>query len=194
MTGMRTKSDRRAELLHAGRTVLAEKGFEATTIAEIVARAGVAQGTFYLYFTSKTSLVIALTLQMNEQIAASVRRVTADASSAAEVVERGVTAAFAQFASYRDILPILHSRTVFDHVSMSREEQFYIFHQLIADLIRQRQRIGDIAPTIHPDITARLISGLINHAADECYLYDVDTPEEVYRLETIRFIQRALGI
>ncbi|WP_376794932.1 TetR/AcrR family transcriptional regulator, partial [Thermogemmatispora sp.] len=36
---------RKAELLRISREVFAEKGFEATTISEIVARAGVAQGT-----------------------------------------------------------------------------------------------------------------------------------------------------
>ncbi|MEO6892020.1 MAG: helix-turn-helix domain-containing protein [Ktedonobacteraceae bacterium] len=38
------KGDRRAELLKVAREVFAEKGFEATTISEIVARAGVAPG------------------------------------------------------------------------------------------------------------------------------------------------------
>ena len=131
---------------------------------------------------------------MNEQIAEAVRVATDGASSAAEIVERGVAAAFMKLGSYRDILPILHSRIVFDHVSLSREEQFRIFHLLVASLIRQRQVIGDIAPIIHPDISAQLISGLINHAADECYLYDTPIPLEVYISETIHFVQRALGI
>ncbi|MFE0014328.1 TetR/AcrR family transcriptional regulator [Mesorhizobium sp. NPDC059054] len=36
------------------------KGIEATTIDEIVARAGVAKGTFYHYFATKTDVVLAL--------------------------------------------------------------------------------------------------------------------------------------
>jgi len=47
---IRTKPGRRADLLAAARAILAEKGLEAATVSEIVARAGVAQGTFYLYF------------------------------------------------------------------------------------------------------------------------------------------------
>ena len=194
MTDTRTRPDRRTSLLHAGRAVLAEKGFEATTISEIVARAGVAQGTFYLYFPSKAALVIALALEMNEQIAAAVRSATANASSAAEVVERGGTAAFSQYASYRDILPLLQSRAIASHEASSHEEQFRVFHLLVADLIRQRQQSGDIAPELDPGITARLIAGLIHHAADECYQYDPNAIPEHYLAETIRFVRRALEI
>ena len=60
MTEIRTKPGRRADLLAAARAVLAEKGLEAATVSEIVARAGVAQGTFYLYFPSKMALIPAL--------------------------------------------------------------------------------------------------------------------------------------
>jgi len=62
------KGDSRAELLKVAREVFAEKGFEATTISEIVARAGVAQGTFYWYFPSKVSLITMLAKEMQDQI------------------------------------------------------------------------------------------------------------------------------
>ena len=57
-------SERRTQILDAARSILAEKGFEATTVSEVVAKAGVAQGTFYLYFPSKASLVEALCEEM----------------------------------------------------------------------------------------------------------------------------------
>ena len=46
MADVKYAVDRRGEILKAAREVLAEKGLEATRISEIVARAGVAQGTF----------------------------------------------------------------------------------------------------------------------------------------------------
>ena len=48
--------DRRSELLSAARSVFGAKGFEDATVSEIVRRAGVAQGTFYLYFPGKDAL------------------------------------------------------------------------------------------------------------------------------------------
>ena len=190
----KARSERRTELLEVGRRILAEKGFEATTISEIVAQAGVAQGTFYLYFSSKLALIAALNQEMNEQIVAAVQDATAQAPKAAEVVETGVVAAFRQIERYRDILSILHSQVAMTHTHTQREQQFGIYHHLIAELIRQRQEIGDVDRSINADISARLIAGLIDHAADECYLYDRETRPEVYIQEVVLFVKRALAI
>ena len=48
---------RRRDLLDAGQRCFIEKGFAATTIEEITRGAGVAKGTFYLYFESKEDLL-----------------------------------------------------------------------------------------------------------------------------------------
>src|SRR3954453_22258900 len=56
MVAMAKRLDRRTQLLTAARSVFAKKGYDEETVAEIVGRAGVAQGTFYLYFTGKESL------------------------------------------------------------------------------------------------------------------------------------------
>jgi len=190
----KAKSERRAELLEVGRRILAEKGFEATTISEIVASAGVAQGTFYLYFPSKIALVAALNQEMNERIVSAVQDASAQALTAAEIVEAGVTASFRQIERYRDILSTLHSQVAMTQIHIQREQQFGIYHHLIAELIRQRQQAGDVDKSINADVSARLIAGLIDHAADECFLYDKETQPEVYIKEVIRFVRRALEI
>jgi AcrR family transcriptional regulator len=46
----------RAKLLDAAVPVLAEKGYHATRVDDIVRMAGVSHGTFYLYFTNKEDL------------------------------------------------------------------------------------------------------------------------------------------
>ena len=51
---------RRAELLTAARRLFEERGFDAVTVADIADAAGVAKGTFYLYFDSKEGLLDAL--------------------------------------------------------------------------------------------------------------------------------------
>lgn len=58
----RTQSEaqRREQILSAARDVFADKGYESATISDIVKKAGVAQGTFYLYFGSKKGVVIEL--------------------------------------------------------------------------------------------------------------------------------------
>jgi AcrR family transcriptional regulator len=52
--------ERRLDLLEAARKVFAEKGIPAATVSDVTEAAGVAKGTFYLYFESKEALLGAL--------------------------------------------------------------------------------------------------------------------------------------
>lgn len=61
--------ERRRDLLDAGLEVLIEKGYDAATVSEITRRAGVAKGTFYLYFQTKAHLLVALRERHNDEIA-----------------------------------------------------------------------------------------------------------------------------
>ncbi len=56
---MSTKSPgkTREKLVSAAMELFARNGFDKTTVDEIVAKAGVAKGTFYLYFRSKDDLI-----------------------------------------------------------------------------------------------------------------------------------------
>ncbi|MCA9584568.1 MAG: TetR/AcrR family transcriptional regulator [Myxococcales bacterium] len=50
------KSERRQQILQHARDVFARRGYHAAKIDEIVATAGVARGTFYLYFEDKRAI------------------------------------------------------------------------------------------------------------------------------------------
>lgn len=50
------RSARREQVLACAVKVFSRKGYHATTVADIIAEAGVARGTFYLYFTSKRAI------------------------------------------------------------------------------------------------------------------------------------------
>ena len=51
---------RRAEIVSAATAAFAERGIAHTAVSDIVKAAGVAQGTFYLYFKSKDDVVVAV--------------------------------------------------------------------------------------------------------------------------------------
>ncbi len=53
-------SDRRLEFINAAEALFNEKGFENTSIDDIVARVGVAKGLFYYYFKSREELLGAI--------------------------------------------------------------------------------------------------------------------------------------
>ncbi len=58
--------ERRSEILRVARKVFEERGFLDTRVADIVAAAGVAQGTFYSYFDSKEAVFAEVAQQVVE--------------------------------------------------------------------------------------------------------------------------------
>jgi AcrR family transcriptional regulator len=59
----RRKEERPAEIVAAALESFAERGFAATRLDDIAARAGVTRGTLYLYFSSKEDLFKAVVRQ-----------------------------------------------------------------------------------------------------------------------------------
>lgn len=185
---------RYAELLRVAREVFAEKGFDATTVSEIVARAGVAQGTFYLYFPSKISVIKTLTEELRTRIEQALRTASAETSSLGEMIDRSVEAAFRIMGEYSDVLTFTHSGIRWLAAEEARSPVFAPYHALIAETIRQAQSSGAVSATLQPDVTAVFIVGTIYYAADQCYVYHSTIAPEIYITEAARFIRRALGI
>ncbi len=67
MSGLiaRKKEDKRNRLLDAANLLFTENGVSSTTIAKICDQAGIAKGTFYLYFKDKEDILRALTKRIS---------------------------------------------------------------------------------------------------------------------------------
>lgn len=186
---------RHAELLRAAREVFAEKGFDATTVSEIVARAGVAQGTFYLYFPSKISVVKTLAEELQARIEQALRVSAVETQTPGEMIERGVGAAFHIMGEYRDVLALTHSGGIrWLAAEEARSPIFAPYHALIAETIRTAQASGAVSQQVLPEVTAIFIVGSIYYAADQCYVYHSQIAPEVYIAEAARFIRKALDL
>jgi AcrR family transcriptional regulator len=57
---------RRKQILDAATQVFAEKGFHRATVKEIARVAGIADGTIYTYFASKTAVLLGILNRLNE--------------------------------------------------------------------------------------------------------------------------------
>ena len=185
--------NRQKDILRAAREVLAEKGFEATTISEVVARAGVAQGTFYLYFPAKTSLIEALSKEMLEQTLVTVNEAVTQTSTINEAIEAGVRAAFLVAEQYCDVLDIVEMRTGLTHSVAYWEDLYEPYYNMIVELIQQGQETGELDPNVNATLAARMIVGLVEKAADDCFLYRPEINADDYIAEATRFVQRALN-
>ena len=77
--------ERKQQLVEAAEALFTERGYSATRISDICARAGVAKGLFYWYFPTKESLFAELVRSMRQ----SLRRAQAAAmDTAADPVTR----------------------------------------------------------------------------------------------------------
>lgn len=84
----RRKAARPAEILSAALDCFAERGFAATRLEDVAARAGVTKGTLYLYFPGKEELFKAL---VRQELLPNIERLEAAAAgpgSAAEMLGR----------------------------------------------------------------------------------------------------------
>jgi AcrR family transcriptional regulator len=69
------RPERRQQILTLARDVFARKGYHAAKIDEIVASAGVARGTFYLYFEDKRAIFEEIVDRMMARLGISIVRV-----------------------------------------------------------------------------------------------------------------------
>jgi AcrR family transcriptional regulator len=105
------RTARRAELASAAAGVFAERGVSNTAVSDIVKAAGVAQGTFYLYFDSKDDVVVAVVEQMVEQMVAGIE--AAAHAPTASAVERmlglgNMLSSFEKDPGAAELVDILH--------------------------------------------------------------------------------------
>lgn len=72
------KSQRREQILEAAIQVFSRKGYHNTSIHDIIERAGIARGTFYLYFENKRQIFDTILDQFLEDLDAAVQTVRLD--------------------------------------------------------------------------------------------------------------------
>ncbi|GAB4350822.1 MAG: TetR/AcrR family transcriptional regulator [Gammaproteobacteria bacterium] len=86
----------RRKLLDAAAQEFGSKGYFATAVTDITGRAGIAQGTFYIYFESKEAVFRALVLDMGRQLRQELSEAVAGAPDRIAAERQGM-AYFIQF-------------------------------------------------------------------------------------------------
>jgi AcrR family transcriptional regulator len=77
---VKTHNERRSEIIATAQQLFFTKGYESTSVNDIVKAVGVAKGTFYHYFDSKTAVLEAIVAQMAEQAVANLQTIISDDS------------------------------------------------------------------------------------------------------------------
>ena len=101
---------RRAELVSAAATVFAQRGVANAAVSDIVKAAGVAQGTFYLYFDSKDAAVLAVVERIADaMIDKAAARVAGESSAVDKLLGlRGVLSEAGSVPEATELIELMH--------------------------------------------------------------------------------------
>jgi AcrR family transcriptional regulator len=105
----------RSRLVAAGEEVFGRRGYHDASIAEITQGAGVAQGTFYLYFETKRDLLRAVVEERGHELRATLARATAGVSGHVAREHAGFAAFFTWMARHRALYLIVRQVEYVDH-------------------------------------------------------------------------------
>jgi TetR/AcrR family transcriptional regulator, fatty acid metabolism regulator protein len=187
------ESDKRARILEAARTILAAKRYDDVPVSEIVEAAGVAKGTFYLYFPSKADLIAAVAEGMQQEVQKAIFSVMNDDQPIIEVIEAVIWAVYRTLQQHRDLIHVIEM----DLLLGGKDRHMTAHNQQVigttAMLERARNR-GEIDPDLDPRITAELVSGVMMPLAQAMMFGQAEASPERYIAETIAFLRRALGV
>lgn len=164
------KLARREAILAAARRVLARKGLRGTTVGDIASEAGVAVGTVYLYFPSKSAVLAALQDLLFDHIDAAVQVAAGPSDDMYTATRARIGAAFAACWENRDLLRLIVLNTD-PRSKLARRllESNRRRSQPLADLLWSGMEAG-IVRRDRPELLARMINGMVSYAIYECYV------------------------
>lgn len=114
---------RRAHLLAAARRVFAERGYHNAGVSHIISEAGVARGTFYNYFESKSAVYHAVLEELTSELAGAAARI--DIAQPIPPQALDIVAAVISASMQPDVVRILFSEAASTEEGATALRAFY---------------------------------------------------------------------
>jgi AcrR family transcriptional regulator len=191
-TGTERKARTRRRLVEATVSLLRDRGLSRASVDDIVGAAGVAKGTFYLYFDSKDAVISAVAQRLVEGVGIAVEQTLAEAarSPVERVLALGAAVSQVGREPYeRELIEVFHrpeNRAVHDRVG---EHAFARIAPALSAVIAEGIAVGQFVPQ-DPDRAARYV--LASFGALHDVIRDaVEVPAAMEELNA--FVLRALG-
>ncbi len=185
----------RARLLAAARTLFEERGYLATGVNEISAAAGVAYGTFYIYFSSKEDVfgevVRGLHLEVRE-IAAAEPHAGHHPALLIERANRGYFRAYRQTAGMQRVLEEAASTNPLQ--ARQRRESNRYWRERARRAITQWQIDGIVPRDIDAVYAANALGAMVDRFAYVWFVLGEDHDFETAVDQVTHLYCRALGI
>ena len=132
----------REKLLHAAEAEFGERGFPDASIASITQRAGVALGTFYVYFESKEEIFRALVSYMGELTRQWIAERVAESPDRLTAERRGVEAFIEFVRTHRNLYRVV---SMAQFVAEDAFREYYsVFASAYGENLKRAAEAGDI--------------------------------------------------
>ena len=151
----------RIRLLHAMATAVAEKGYAAVTIADVVAGAGVSKRTFYEHFTGKEDCLFSCYAEASDALAHVVRAAAEKAGTGPARVVAAINAYVVALDAGGPLVAAMLSeiQATGGAGRQLRRQKIYEFAAVIRDLVEEDSRHGTGAHLDEP-LSVALVGGL----------------------------------
>jgi AcrR family transcriptional regulator len=149
-------------LLAVAVTVFNERGYDGTSMEDLSRRLGISKSSIYYHVDSKEELLALALGRALDGLFAAADQVQASDATAIDRLEqlvRGSVHVLADRLPYVTLLLRARGNTSTERRALARRREF---DQIVADLVGEAERDGDIRPDVDPAVTARLLFGLVN--------------------------------
>jgi AcrR family transcriptional regulator len=160
MTKQQPAEVRRTRILDAASSLLVKKGLAATTIEEVASAAGIAKGTIYLYFPSRSELLASLRRRYAVNLA---RRASSILETGAASDTASVVGAYERLVSDLTIYLLANRRlhhVLFQEAGVSEEETMEPLRDLITNSLQRAMDDGALEAIDSSVLMRFLLDGL----------------------------------
>jgi TetR/AcrR family fatty acid metabolism transcriptional regulator len=161
------RAEKHEKILEAAISVFAEKGFHHARIADIARRAGVADGTIYLYFRNKDDVLLTIFEEKMGMLLAGLREALAGTEDPLDRVRVFARYHFRQVQDHRALAEVLQIELRLSNKFLKeyRPEKLWEYLNVFAGLIREAQEAGAIPPQVDPFIAMWAFFGSLDEIA-----------------------------
>lgn len=188
-TTARGRATRQA-LLDAAEEVFGEKGFDKAAITAITKRAGVSQGTFYVYFANKKEIFTELVSHLGTALRRALREATQHTTTRLEAEELGIRAFLAFLAEHRNLYRIVRQAEFVD------EAVFRAYYTRFAEgyrsSLRHAQKQGEVGD-LNLEALAYALMGISDFLGIRWVLWEQTTPPEDAIQTILHLLRHGIG-
>ncbi len=181
----------RQALLDAAEEVFGEFSYERASVSEITRRAGVGQGTFYVYFADKKAAFVELVRHLNHSLRETIAIAVADLDDRLEIERVGFRTYFDYIRGHRSLYRIVREAEF-----VAPEVHRWHYDTLAEGYVRGLEHArdaGQISASLEPETIANLLMGVAEFVGGRYLLRQgAELSDEVYE-QVLAFVGRGLG-